>query len=30
VEPVTAISSLGFFAGMLLFAWNARPALRAS
>jgi hypothetical protein len=28
VEPVTAIGSLGFFAGMLLFAWNAMPVLR--
>lgn len=28
VEPVTAISSLGFFAGMLLFAWIALPVLR--
>ncbi|HWK64969.1 MAG TPA: hypothetical protein VNS34_08510 [Rhizobiaceae bacterium] len=28
VEPVTAISSLGFFAGMLLFAWIALPVVR--
>jgi hypothetical protein len=28
VEPVTAIGSLGFFAGMLLFAWIALPVLR--
>ncbi len=27
VEPVVAISSIGFFAGVLLFAWIALPAL---
>lgn len=30
VEPVTAIASFGFLAGMLIFAWNAMPALRAA
>lgn len=29
VEPVTAISSIGFFIGMVLFAWIAFPAIRA-
>lgn len=29
VEPVTAISSIGFFIGMVLFAWIALPAIRA-
>lgn len=28
IEPVTAISSLGFFAAMLLFAWIALPVVR--
>ena len=28
VEPITAIASLGFLAGMLLFAWIALPVLR--
>lgn len=28
LEPITAIGSLGFLAGMLLFAWNAMPVLR--
>lgn len=28
VEPVTAISSICFFLGMLLFAWIAFPTLR--
>lgn len=28
LEPVTAISSIGFFAGMLLFAWIALPVVR--
>lgn len=28
VEPVTAIASIGFLLGMLVFAWNALPALR--
>jgi hypothetical protein len=27
VEPVVAISSIGFFAGVLLFAWIALPAM---
>jgi hypothetical protein len=27
VEPVTAISSILFFAGMLLFAWIAIPVI---
>ena len=30
LEPVTAVASLGFFAGMLLFAWNAWPVLKTS
>jgi hypothetical protein len=25
IEPMTAISSLGFFAATLLFAWSAIP-----
>jgi hypothetical protein len=29
VEPVTAISSIGFFIGMGLFAWIALPVIRA-
>lgn len=29
VEPVTAISSIGFFIGIVLFAWIALPAIRA-
>lgn len=28
IEPLVAISSLGFFAGILLFAWIAIPATR--
>lgn len=28
IEPVVALGSLGFFAGMLLFAWIAVPATR--
>ena len=28
MEPVTAISSIGFFIGMGLFAWIALPAIR--
>ena len=28
VEPVTAVASIGFLLGMLLFAWNAMPVLR--
>lgn len=28
LEPITAIGSLGFFAGMLLFAWIAWPVLK--
>jgi hypothetical protein len=28
VEPVTAISSIGFFLGMGLFVWIALPAIR--
>ncbi len=28
VEPVTGISSLGFLAGMILFAWIALPVVR--
>lgn len=27
VEPVTAVASFGFLAGMLIFAWNALPAI---
>ena len=30
VEPVTATASFGFLAGMLIFAWNAMPVLRAA
>jgi uncharacterized protein involved in response to NO len=30
VEPVTAVSSIVFFAGTLLFAWIAWPVLKAS
>ncbi|WP_421694680.1 NnrS family protein [Aestuariivirga sp.] len=30
IEPVTALASIGFLAGMLLFIWNARPVLRAA
>jgi len=30
VEPVVAVSSLGFFAGMLLFAWIAFSAMWGS
>lgn len=30
IEPVTAISSIGFLAGVLLFAWIAFPVLRKS
>lgn len=30
VEPVTALASFGFLAGMLLFAWNATPVLKAA
>ena len=28
VEPGAAIGSIGYVLGVLLFAWNARPALR--
>lgn len=28
IEPVTAVSSIGFFVGMLLFAWIALPVVR--
>jgi hypothetical protein len=27
VEPITAASSMGFFAAMLLFAWIALPVI---
>lgn len=30
VEPVTAVASIGFLVGMLLFAWNALPVLKAA
>lgn len=30
VEPITAAASMGFLAGMLLFAWIALPVLRKS
>jgi hypothetical protein len=30
LEPITAIGSLGFFAGMLLFAWIAWPVLKTA
>jgi hypothetical protein len=30
IEPVTAVSSIGFFAGMLLFAWIALPVVRSA
>ncbi|MFT3987132.1 hypothetical protein [Aestuariivirga sp.] len=29
VEPVTALASIGFLVGMLIFAWNALPVLRS-
>ena len=30
VEPVTALASFGFLAGMLVFAWNTLPVLRSA
>jgi hypothetical protein len=30
VEPVTALASFGFLAGVLVFAWNALPVLRSA
>lgn len=30
LEPITALASIGFLAGMLVFVWNARPVLRAA
>ena len=30
LEPITAVASFGFLAGMLIFAWNALPALRTA
>lgn len=30
VEPITALASVGFLIGMLLFAWNALPVLKAA
>ena len=30
IEPVTALASVGFLIGMLLFIWNALPVLKAA
>jgi cbb3-type cytochrome oxidase subunit 1 len=30
VEPITAVASIGFLIGMLLFAWNALPVLKTA
>lgn len=30
LEPITAIASLGFLAGMLIFIWNALPVMRSA
>jgi hypothetical protein len=30
IEPVVALASFGFFAGMLIFAWNALPVIRTA
>jgi cbb3-type cytochrome oxidase subunit 1 len=30
IEPVTALASVGFLAGMVLFIWNALPVLKAA
>ena len=30
IEPVTALASVGFLLGMLLFIWNAMPVLRTA
>lgn len=30
VEPVTAVASIGFLIGMLVFAWNALPVLKTA
>lgn len=30
VEPITAVSSIGFFLAMLLFAWIAVPVVRSA
>ena len=30
VEPVTAIASMGFLIGTLMFVWNALPVLKAA
>lgn len=30
VEPVTALASVGFLIGMLVFVWNALPVLRTA
>jgi peptidoglycan/LPS O-acetylase OafA/YrhL len=30
LEPITALASVGFLAGMLVFIWNAMPVLKAA
>lgn len=30
IEPVTALASIGFLIGMLVFVWNAMPVLKAA
>lgn len=30
VEPITALASVGFLIGMLVFIWNAMPVLKAA
>ena len=30
IEPLVAVSSIGFFLGMLLFAWIALPVIRSA
>ena len=30
IEPVTALASVGFLVGMLIFVWNAMPVLKAA
>jgi len=30
IEPVTALASVGFLIGMLVFIWNAMPVLKAA
>ena len=30
IEPVTALASVGFLIGTLMFVWNALPALKAA